>query len=106
MRFQNSWENDAMENDIILCNKMYQLAVVIFPVFFPIKSCLLSKLFCSGNVSDGRIEPNIKYLSICIWQWHFYAPIKVAGHRSRLQPLVDPRFTLSINIWFPFFVAI
>jgi len=93
--FQHAWENDAMENNVVLADEMHQFGLVVFPIFFPI---LWQQFFCGRDITNRGIEPYIKHLSFGIRQRKRHAPIQVAGHGTRLQAQVDPGFALPIDI--------
>src|SRR5687768_16998598 len=99
MRFQHRGENDAMENDIVLTNKVHQLGVFFTPVIGP----LIGQFLGSRNITNGGIEPYVQYFSFCIWQWHFHAPVAVARHCTALQAAVEPASTLAIYVVLPLF---
>ena len=96
---QHSGENDAMENDIVFSDKMNQTGFGIFPPFFP----RIGQQFLGvGNITDGRIEPNIEHFTFGTFHGNGNTPIQVAAHGTRLQAYIQPTFTLTIHIGTPF----
>ena len=89
-----------MENNIILPDKMNHPGLRVFPVFFPFRG----QIFRGRNIPDRGIKPHVKHFSLGTLDRNRYPPIQITGHRTRLQTVVQPRFTLPVNIRFPFFM--
>ena len=89
-----------MENSVFLPDKMNHPGFRVFPVFFPFRG----QVFRGRDIPDRGIKPHVKHFSLGSLDWNGYSPIQVTGHRTRLQTVVQPRFTLPVNIWFPLFM--
>ena len=52
---ENCGEHNAVENNIVLADKVNEFGIGRFPIFFPIFGKLLSK----RDIADRRIKPNV-----------------------------------------------
>jgi hypothetical protein len=93
MQLQHDGEDDAMENDIVFPDKMYQLGCCIFPVRSPVLIIINGPLFSSADIPDRGIKPNIKDFSLNrglgspsfggVWGgWNFYPPFQISCYCS------------------------
>lgn len=101
MRFEHGGEDNAMEDDVVFTNEVYQARVGVFPPHFPRIGVQFNGI---GYVSDGRIKPYVQYLSFGSFHGYGDTPIQVAAYGTRLQTVVQPGFALSVYIGLPFFV--
>ena len=74
-------ENDSMERNIVLTNKLEEFSVLwISPPILPI--------FCSigsnGDISDRSIEPYIEDFIFKTLFWYWNTPLKVTSNTSFL----------------------
>ena len=77
-------------------------AIIILPVLFPVGRQLLR----CRDVAYRGIEPYIQHLAFSTLHRHRHPPVQVTAHRPGLQPLVDPRFALSVHIGLPLLVIL
>src|SRR4051812_41914479 len=97
MRLEHSRKNNAMENDIVLAYKVYKFCIFLAPIVAP----HIGQLLSGAYIANRRVKPYIQHLAFRVWQWHRYAPTAVAGHGARLQPAIQPAFTLPVHIGLP-----
>ena len=109
MRFQHRREDDAVEHDVVLADKMYEPCLRVLPPFLPAAPCLrlqLTEFLRVGNIADGGVKPNVQYFSLSTFNRNRDSPVQVTGHGTGFQSCVEPRFALSIHIGTPFLVLV
>nr|GFD49764.1 hypothetical protein [Tanacetum cinerariifolium] len=95
VRLQHYRENNAVENDVVLADKMHQLGAGVLPVFLPV----VGEAFLGGrDVADGRIKPDVQHFTLRAGHRHGHTPVEVAGYGAGVQALVNPRFALAIDV--------
>ena len=72
MLHQNGWENDAMKHNVVLANEVNQSGVICLPPLFPI---LAKQLLGGGDVTQGRVKPDIQHLALSTFNRHRHAPV-------------------------------
>ena len=100
MCLERSRKYDAMENDVVLSDEVYQFRVILAPVIRPIRRQFLG----GADVADRRVEPDVQHLPFCVRQGNLHAPLAVARHGAGLEAAVEPALTLSVDIVLPVFM--
>ena len=109
MGLEHYWEDNAMENDIVLAYEVNKACVFILPPFLPCAPLLwlcITKFLGVGDISDGGVKPYVEHLSLSTLNRHGDSPFQVAGHSSWLKVHVQPTLALSIYVGAPFLVSI
>ncbi len=97
-------ENDAVEYDVVLADKVDQACIGVFPVLLP---GVGFELLGGAYIAYRRVEPHVQHLAFGVRQRHGYAPVEVAGDGAGLEALVDPGLALAVYVGFPVvFVAL
>ena len=91
-------EDDAMEDDIVLADKVYQLGIAVLPPLLPIGAF---ELLGEADIADRSVEPDIEHFAFCVFDRHFDAPVEVAGDGTRLKTRINPRLALSVDVGLP-----
>ena len=73
--FHHRWENDAVEDNVVLPNEVNKVCFFILPKIFPVFAVFLCPFLRERNITDRRIKPNIKHLALCVWKWNRNAPV-------------------------------
>ena len=89
-----------MKNNVILPDKMNHAGIFVFPVLFPFRR----QVFCCRNVSDRSVKPHIQHFPFRPFNRHRHPPIQITRHCTGLQTVIQPGFTLPVNITLPFFM--
>ena len=106
--FHHHWEDEAVENNIVFTDKMYQTGFVVLPPFLPGSPTLriaLAELLRVGNITDRRIKPNIEHLAFSSFYRNGNTPIKITRHGTWLQVHIQPALALAVNIRTPLLMA-
>ena len=102
-------EDDAVEHDVVLTDKMNQTRVLILPPLLPVAPLLrltLAELLGIRHIADGGIEPYIEHLALSIVDRHGDTPVQVAGHGAWLQVHVEPALALAVDVGAPLLVLL
>ena len=102
---QNSRENQAVEDNVVLADEVHQAGVLILPPFFPIGP---KELLGGRDITDGRVKPHVQHLAVGAFHGNGNAPVEVAGHASGLQAIagIQPRLALAVDVGLPFGVGL
>ena len=98
---QEDREDDAVENDVVLPDKMQEARVVGLPPFLPFGVVILRPLLGGADVADGRIKPDVQRFAFRTGQRHWHAPIEVARHGAGTQSFLQPAVALAEHLWLP-----
>ncbi|VVB69129.1 Uncharacterised protein [uncultured archaeon] len=85
--FEHGRPEDAVMVDYVSADEMDDPGFVP-PIISPILAILGAPLLSEGDVSDGRIHPNVNHQFVVTWELH--APAHVPGYAPILQLLADP----------------
>ncbi len=96
-------EHDAVEHNVVLADEMHQPRFGVLPPFLP---ALGQQFLRIGNVADGRVEPDVKYLALGAFHGDGHAPVQVPAHRTGQQAAVQPALALAVHIGLPFLVLL
>ena len=106
---EHSWEDDAVENDVILANEVNKASVFILPPLLPWAVFLrisIAEFLGIGDISDRCIEPYVKDLAFGSFDGNRDTPVEVTSDRTRFQTAIEPRLALSVNVGTPFLVLV
>ena len=95
-------EDNAVEDDVILADKVDHLGVLRLPIMFPIGR----KVLCSRYITDRSVEPHIEHLALGPLDGNRDAPVEVAAHGTRLKTSVEPALALPVDVRFPLLVPV
>ena len=95
-------EDDAVEDDVVLADKVDHLGVLRLPITFPIGR----KILCSRYITDRSVEPHIEHLALGPLHRNRDAPVEVAAHGTRLKTSVEPALALPVDVRFPLLVPV
>ena len=87
-----------MEYDVVLSYKVDEARVLALPPFLPVVGQQLPRI---GDVTNGSVEPDIHYFSLCAFHWYGDAPVQIAGHGARFQAHIKPTLTLAHHVGTP-----
>ena len=90
---EHRWEDDTMEDDVVLANEMNEAGRRVLPPSLPRAELLgfsVTKLFGIGDIADRRIKPHIEHFAFSTLHRYRDTPIKVAGHSAWAQTTVEP----------------
>ena len=87
---QHGRKYDAMENNVVFTDKVYQAGFLILPPWLPVFSVFFGPFTGGRDIADGGIEPNIQHFAVGIFKRYLNTPVQVPGHCTWLQTMVDP----------------
>ena len=102
MSLEHRWEYNAVEDDVVLTNKVNKFCILTLPILLPIWCKFLS----SRYIANWSIKPNIENFTICTLNWHRDSPIKVTAYGAWLKTTIKPTLTLTINISLPLLMTL
>ena len=106
---EHGWEDDAVEHDVVLADKVNQARVLLLPPLLPGAPALgvaVAEFFGVGDIADGRVEPYVEHLALGPFHGHGNAPVEVARHGAGLQVHVEPRLALAVDVGSPLLVLL
>ena len=98
-----------MENNIVFTDEMDETRLGVFPPTFPIAELfglLTAQFYRIGDIAYRSVEPYVQHFTFGIGERYGYAPVEVAADGTGLQAHVEPTFTLTVNVCFPFLVIV
>ena len=103
LSLEHGGEDDAVEDDIVLPDKVDQPRRGVLPPGLPAVGEQLAGI---GDVADRGVKPDVQHLPLRTLDRHGDAPGEVAAHGARLQPHVEPALALTIDVGAPLLVLL
>ena len=109
MGLHHRGEDDAVEHDVVLADEVDEARVLLLPPLLPRAPAVglgIAQFLGVADVADGRVKPHVEHLALGTLDGHGDAPVQVARHGAGLQPVVEPRLALAIDVAAPFLMAL
>ena len=104
MGLHHGGEDEAVENDVVLSDKVYETCALVLPPGLPAAPAFgvsLAKVLGVADVSDGSVEPYVEYFALGTLNGNGDSPVEVARHGAGLEVHVEPRLALSVDVCTP-----
>ena len=102
-------EDDAVEDDVVLADKVQHTRLWILPPRLPATVALglrVAQFLRVTDVADRRIKPDVEHLALGTFDRHGNTPIQIAADSARLQAHIEPALALSVDVWLPLLVLL
>ena len=76
MCLEHGWEDDAVEDNVVLTDEVDETAFRVLPPLLPCAQfrVRIAKFLRIRDVTDRRIEPHIKHFALGTFNWHWNTP--------------------------------
>ena len=102
-------EYDAMEDNVVLADKVHEPGLRVLPPFLPGAPLLgfpVTQFLGVGDITDGCVKPHVEHLAFRSLHGNGYAPVQVSCHGAGLQIHVQPALALPVDIAAPLLVPL